>query len=205
MCFITKHNLDNNEAFPITNVITGVQQIDLDSNNNLVFSGFKKRGWDLYLMNGLNKASKKEIKPTQFYANQDRSTDFEDLRTFTNTKLSSTTEDYSTHIFARNYQYKNAKKDNDEEVEVDSLRFQDSYLARKYQTDFSVDYIATTATIDNLFGTRGVANLSWSDVMGDHRINVGTNLVLDLNNSDLIVQYAYLKNRTNYYTTLFQQ
>ena len=41
--------------------------------------------------------------------------------------------------------------------------------------------------------------------MGDHRINVGTNLVLDLNNSDLVVQYAYLKNRTNYYTTLFQQ
>ena len=105
----------------------------------------------------------------------------------------------------KNYQYRNDNIDNNKEVEVDSLRFQDDYLARRYQTDFSVDYIATTATIDNLFGTRGVANLSWSDVMGDHRINVGTNLVLDLNNSDLVVQYAYLKNRTNYYTTLFQQ
>ena len=172
---------------------TGVQQIDLDSNDNLVFSGFKKRGWDLYIMNNPNSFSEKEIKPTKFYANKNRSTDFEDLRTFTSKKVTLSPEDYSKYIFARNYQYRNDKKDNNEEVEVDSLRFQDDYLARKYQTDFSVDYIATTATIDNLFGTRGVANLSWSDVMGDHRINVGTNLVLDLNNSDLVVQYAYLK------------
>ena len=47
---------------PITNVITGVQQIDLDSNDNLVYSGFKKRGWDLYIMNNSNTVSEKEIK-----------------------------------------------------------------------------------------------------------------------------------------------
>ena len=46
-------------------------------------------------MNNLDKASKKEIKPTQFYANQNRNTDFEDLRTFTNTKIASTAEDYT--------------------------------------------------------------------------------------------------------------
>ena len=146
---IFRHDLNNNEAFPITNVITGVQQIDLDNNNNLVFSGFKKRGWDLYLMNSLDKSVKKEIKPTQFYANKNRSSDFEDLRNFSNKNVSTATEDYSKYIFARNYQYRNSKKENDEEVEIDSLRFQDDYIARKYQTEFSVDYIATTATIDN--------------------------------------------------------
>ena len=202
---IFKHNLTNNESYPITNVITGVQQIDLDGSNNLVFSGFKERGWDLYLMNNLDMASEKEIKPTKFFDSKGENNDFEDLRSFTSTKKTTIQEDYSKYIFARNYQYRNSKKEVNEEVEVDSLRFQDDYIARKYQTDFSVDYIATSATIDNLFGTRGVANLSWSDVMGDHRINIGTNLVLDLNNSDLVVQYAYLKNRTNYYTTLFQQ
>ena len=54
------------------------------------------------------------------------------------------------YVFARNYQYRNSKKEVNEEVEVDSLRFQDDYIARKYQTDFSVDYIATSATIDKL-------------------------------------------------------
>ena len=170
----------------------------MDNNNNLVFSGFKKRGWDLYLINSLDQSEKKEIKPTQFYSNKNRNSDFEDLRNFSNKTVSTAAEDYTQYIFARNYQYRNSKKEDYEEVEVDSLRFQDDYIARKYQTEFSVDYISTTATIDNLFGTRGVANLSWSDVMGDHRINVGTNLVFDLNNSDLVVQYAYLKNRVIY-------
>ena len=128
-------------------------------------------------MNNLDMASEKEIKPTKFFDSKGENNDFEDLRSFTSTKKTTIQEDYSKYIFARNYQYRNSKKEVNEEVEVDSLRFQDDYIARKYQTDFSVDYIATSATIDNLFGTRGVANLSWSDVMGDHRINIGTNLV----------------------------
>ena len=202
---IFKHNLDTNESFPITNVVTGVQQIDLDGSNNLVFSGFKKRGWDLYLMNNLEMASKKEVKPTKFFVSKGGNNDLEDLRAFTSLQKTPMQEDYSKYIFARNYQSRNNKSEVNNKDEIDSLRYNEDYVARKYQTDFSVDYVATSATIDNLFGTRGVANLSWSDVMGDHRINIGTNLVLDLNNSDLVVQYAYLKNRTNYYTTLFQQ
>ena len=126
---IFKHNLSNNEAFPITNVATGVQQIDIDSNNNLVFSGFKERGWDLYVMNNLDGASRKEIKPTKFFASKDKSNDFEDLRSFTASKKTQTQEDYSKYIFARNYQNRNSKKEADEEVEIDSLRFQDDYLS----------------------------------------------------------------------------
>ena len=204
---VFKHLLEDGESFPITNVVTGVQQIDIDNNNNLVFSGYKGRGWDLYLMNNLSQKEKKEVKETKFYSEKDSSVDFEDLRSFTKNEKTKTTEDYSSYIFARNLEYKNdnEKDKKSEEVEADSLRFQDDFIARRYQPEFSVDYIQTTASIDNLFGTRGVANFAWSDVMGDHRINVGTNLVLDLNNSDFIFQYAYLKNRINYYTTIFQQ
>ena len=40
--------------------------------------------------------------------------------------------------------------------------------------------------------------------MGDHQIRFASNLVLDLDNSDIALSYGYLKNRTNYYGTLFQ-
>ena len=202
---IFKHNLSSNDSFPITNVITGIQQIDIDKNNNIIFSGFKERGWDLYLMSNANQVSEKEVKKTKYFEEKGVSNDFEDLRSLKKNQKVATQQNYSTYIFARNYKYKNADDKEKEETEIDSLRFKDEFIARKYQTEFSVDYISTSATIDNLFGTRGVANLAWSDVMGDHRINIGTNLVLDLDNSDFVVQYAYLKNRTNYYTTLFQQ
>ena len=73
-------------------------------------------------MNNPNTVSEKEIKPTKFYANKNRSTDFEDLRTFTSKKVTLSPEDYSKYIFVINYQYRNDKKDNNEEVEVDSLK-----------------------------------------------------------------------------------
>ena len=40
--------------------------------------------------------------------------------------------------------------------------------------------------------------------MGDHQIRFASNLVLDLDNSDIALSYGYLKNRINYYGTLFQ-
>jgi Tol biopolymer transport system component len=202
---IFKYNISKKEAFPITNVITGIQQIDIDKNNNIIFSGYKERGWDLYLMNNIDQISKKEVKETKFFSENDYNNDFEDLRFFKKNNLSTPKESYDDYIFAKNYKYKNSNDKEAEKTEIDSLRFQDNFVARKYKTDFSVDYISTAASIDNLFGTRGVANVAWSDVMGDHRINLSTNLVIDLDNSDLLIQYAYLKKRTNLYTTLFQQ
>lgn len=202
---IFKHNLSSGEAFPITNVITGVQQIDIDKNDNLIFSGYKKRGWDLYLIDNINLANEKKIKETKYFIEKNLNKDFEDLRSFKRNEIVTNQQNFSRYIFARNYDYKNEVKKDKKETEVDSLRFQKKYIARKYKTDFSVDYFSAAASIDNLFGTRGVANMAWSDVMGDHRINFATNLVFDLNNSDLFLQYAFLKNRTNIYTTLFQQ
>jgi len=202
---IFKYNLLSKETFPITNVITGIQQIDIDKNNNIIFSGYKGRGWDLYLMSNIDQISKKDVKETKFFSEKDSNNDFEDLRFFKKNNLSSSKENYDDYIFARNYKYKNSSEEEVEKTEIDSLRFQDNFIARKYKTEFSVDYISTAASIDNLFGTRGVANLAWSDVMGDHRINIATNLVFDLDNSDVLIQYAYLKKRTNLYTTLFQQ
>ena len=87
-------------------------------------------------MNNPNSFSEKEIKPTKFYANKNRSTDFEDLRTL-QAKSHIKSRRLFKIYFCQKLSVQNKKKDNNEEVEVDSLRFQDDYLARKYQTDFS--------------------------------------------------------------------
>ncbi|MBT4926080.1 MAG: hypothetical protein HON11_02205 [Candidatus Marinimicrobia bacterium] len=205
---IFRHEIGSKIFSPITNVITGIQQIDIDSSGNkLVFSGYSERGWDLFVMNQAQNKEEKLVPETKFYSERNNVDIFEDLR-FVKTALpSEQSEDYSSYIFARNYRRFN---DNDKDVDrqdtaIDSLRFADGYISKAYKTDFSIDYIATRASIDNLFGTRALANLAWSDVMGDHQIMIGTNLVLDLDNSDVIISYAYLKNRINYYGTLFQQ
>ena len=204
---IFMHNLDTDETKPITNVITGIQQIDVNrSSNKIVFSGYKDRGWDLFLIDNPTTIESKEIPTTVFYATKDEVQEFEDLRFVKDKSNIDEPEDYSKYIFARSYkQYNNADSKNaDIDSIPDSLRTTGNYNAQQYKTEFSLDYVYTSASIDNLFGTTGLANIAWSDVMGDHQIRFASNLVLDLDNSDIALSYGYLKNRTNYYGTLFQ-
>ena len=205
---IFRHRMGSKIFSPITNAITGIQQIDVDSSaDKLVFSGYSERGWDLFVMNQPQDEEEKIVPETRFYIERNNVDTFEDLRFVKTEILNEESEDYSSYIFARNYRnFNDSDKDIDtQNTETDSLRFADGYISKAYKTDFSIDYIATRASIDNLFGTRALANLAWSDVMGDHQIMMGTNLVLDLDNSDVVISYAYLKNRINYYGTLFQQ
>ena len=204
---IFMHNLDTNETKPITNVITGIQQIDVNrSSNKIVFSGYKDRGWDLFLIDNPTTIESKEIPTTVFYATKDEVQEFEDLRFVKDKSNIDEPEDYSKYIFARSYkQYNNADGSNaDVDSIPDSLRTAGNYNMQQYRTEFSLDYVYTSASIDNLFGTTGLANIAWSDVMGDHQIRFASNLVLDLDNSDIALSYGYLKNRINYYGTLFQ-
>jgi len=204
---IFMHNIDTNETKPITNVITGIQQIDVNRlNNKIVFSGYKDRGWDLFLIDNPTTVESKEIPTTVFYATKDEVEEFEDLRFVKDKSNIDEPEDYSKYIFARSYKQYNKDEGANTDIDSipDSLRTAGNYNIQQYKTEFSLDYVYTSASIDNLFGTTGLANIAWSDVMGDHQLRFASNLVLDLDNSDIALSYGYLKNRTNYYGTLFQ-
>jgi len=204
---IFMHNIDTNETKPITNVITGIQQIDVNRlSNKIVFSGYKDRGWDLFLIDNPTTVESKEIPTTVFYATKDEVEEFEDLRFVKDKSNIDEPEDYSKYIFARSYKQYNKDEGANTDIDSipDSLRTAGNYNIQQYKTEFSLDYVYTSASIDNLFGTTGLANIAWSDVMGDHQLRFASNLVLDLDNSDIALSYGYLKNRTNYYGTLFQ-
>ena len=106
---IFMHNIDTNDTKPITNVITGIQQIDVNrSSNKIVFSGYKDRGWDLFLIDNPTTIESKEIPTTVFYATKDEVEEFEDLRFVKDKSNIDQPEDYSKYIFARSYkQYNN--------------------------------------------------------------------------------------------------
>ena len=141
-------------------------------------------------MNNPIEVENKEVPATIFYTTKDEQEDFEDLRFVRNEPSIAEPEDYSSYIFARNYKKFNDPDhvDPDQELtSVDSLRVSGNYNPQKYKTEFSLDYVYTSASIDNLFGTTGLANIAWSDVMGDHQLRFASNLVMDLDNSDIIL------------------
>lgn len=73
-----------------------------------------------------------------------------------------------------------------------------NYLVNKYKINFSPDLIYANAGYSSLYGLLGTTVLSFSDMLGNHRLVGVTSLQVDLKNSDYGLAYYYLKNRTNY-------
>ena len=79
------------------------------------------------------------------------------------------------------------------------------YQPRKYRLAFSPDFTYAAGGVDTYYGTAAFATFTFSDLFGDHQIGISTNLVFDLRNSTYIIQYGYLKQRTNYFASFFHQ
>lgn len=76
------------------------------------------------------------------------------------------------------------------------------YLPRPYRLTFSPDITYANANLST-FGSFGLAQFSYSDLLGDHQITFASNLQLDLRVSDYVIQYGYFKNRWNYIANFF--
>lgn len=73
-----------------------------------------------------------------------------------------------------------------------------SLKVNKYKIKFSPDIIYSNVNYSSFYGVQGIAQMAFSDLLGNHRIYVVTSLVLDLKNSDYGFAYYYLPNRINY-------
>ena len=73
-----------------------------------------------------------------------------------------------------------------------------SFRVRRYRLRFSPDLVYAAGGYDTVFGVQSVTTMLFSDMLGDHRLALATNLVLDLRNSDYLLSYQYLGRRTDY-------
>ncbi len=80
----------------------------------------------------------------------------------------------------------------------DNLDRQGDYKVNKYKITFSPDLIYANAGYSSLYGLLGTTVISFSDVLGNHRIIGVTSLQIDLKNSDYGLAYYYLPERINY-------
>ncbi|HKK46101.1 MAG TPA: hypothetical protein VJ964_11310 [Balneolaceae bacterium] len=77
------------------------------------------------------------------------------------------------------------------------------YIPKKYRLKFSTDLIYAGGNFSTMYGTYGITQIQFSDLLGNNQIAFGSNLNLDLRNSTYFLQYAYLKNRANWMFSFF--
>lgn len=86
-----------------------------------------------------------------------------------------------------------------------SLDANGNYVPRKYKLDFSPDIVYGAAGYDPLYGVQGITQVRFSDVLGNHRLLLSTNLLIDLRNADYILSYEYLAQRVDWTISTFHQ
>lgn len=203
------------EPYPITNILTGVDHLSWQA-DRLTFTAFYQGGFDIYLMkNPLStKPGEVELRFTHFM--QQKMQSREAQATDTSTDSLEHYEPDSLHQNAfKNFVFGEKFRKGQpisaaapkEHVFLDKQEYQNgsgAYKSNKYRTKFSPDIITGGAGYDPFFGFQGASLISFSDLMGNHRINILTDFFIDFKNSDFAVSYFYLPRQTDYGVGLFQ-
>lgn len=207
------HDLTNGDSYPVTNVISGIFQINWDKNaNKLVYTSFYKAGFDIYLITNPLNLNPVEPKYT-IYAKEMRSDTLpvyavnyvprkEDKDSTEAGQVEKTPgnvpTDLGRYVFGRDRPKPVKKK---EDIKLPENVYQDEegeYKIRKYKLKFTPDLVTGNAGYNTFFGLQGFTTLAFSDLLGDHKIYMNLNLFSDIKNSDISLIYFYLKRRINY-------
>lgn len=109
----------------------------------------------------------------------------------------------------RDYTFSEAYEEESEERAAETFSPQNNrtedgrFIPRDYRLSFSPDVTFAGGQIATGYGAFAYTQLEFSDLLGDHRISVASNLVFDLRNSDYTLNYGYFRNRTNYIVNYF--
>ncbi len=209
---IYRHDLQTDSSWAITNLLTGAFQLSMDRDGKqLVFASFEEGGWDIYLIKNPMELKPVTLEKTVYLKKLAKRKKEPRPRKKTVALSDSVkkqvrvpmTTDYSKYVFAdmqRRTQIKKVKV----RLNKKTYKFKDGhYKVHKYRVKFSPDIVNGQAYYNTLWGFQGYTAIAFSDVLGNHKIFIGTNLVFDLRNSYFNFQYWYLPHRTDYGVSVF--
>ena len=158
---------------PLTNLLTSASSPEWSPDGDrIVFTSFKEGGWDVYIV---KRPLKREL------------TD-EALTPTNSRKLTEET-------------YASAEPDSTPVLIVDEGFGQQvtatEISPQPYRLKFSPDMVNAFASYNTFYGIGGMGQVALSDIMGNHRIFIGANLMYTLEESDFSFSYYNLKNQTN--------
>ena len=177
----------------LTNVLTGITQIEWFDNNQILFTGFYNSGYDIFRIANVKEKliNTKNIKEAKWKS---------DL-----TYKFKKSENLLINNNLSNYEFTQSSKSDNKLIynDIDSTGLHISY---KYKTRFTLDYAGASFQYrKNAFDTESQAfgQFYFSDILGDHKFMLQTSLVIEEDQFDFLLNYMNLKNRINWITTLY--
>ncbi|MDZ7261154.1 MAG: BamA/TamA family outer membrane protein, partial [candidate division KSB1 bacterium] len=205
-------DLHTGVEYPITNVLTGIFHLSwAGDGSKLAFVSFYNGGYDIYLLKNPLAIKPGDVTPekTQFMTKLEAQREKEasrsrDLNPLTRLESGKElqTEKYRNYIFGEAF----IKGQVDTSLEEKKTVFLDSseyklasgeYKIHNYKIKFSPDIVYGNAGYSQFFGLQGTMLLSFSDVLGNHRINLYMDQFYDFRSSNYLFTYFYLPKRVD--------
>jgi len=189
--YITDDKFINSQN--ITNVLTGITQIDWFKETEIVFTGFYKSGYDIFVLSDIFTKSE-NIHPIINSNWMNKIEKYDLLRKSDDYNPNNNFEYLENYRFTKNFS--NDEELHKESVALDSMGIHISY---PYQRRFTLDYYGAQYEYDILQNQgQGMGYFLFSDILGNHRIALQTSLVIDFKHTDIILNYVNLENRINW-------
>ncbi|MBN2414052.1 PD40 domain-containing protein [candidate division KSB1 bacterium] len=202
-------DLENGEEWPITNVLTGAFIPSWGRRaERMAFTSFYNAGYDIFILKDPTGIKRDEVQVQETRFVQELKQKIEEQDSLKNTLFakadselksdSNETKKYRNFIFDESFAEGNIETDDMEEsVFLDSTEYakDGEFKVYDYEIKFSPDLVYGSVGYNQFFGTQGYTNITFSDVLGDHRFNIAANLFGDFRNADYAFTYLYLPNK----------
>lgn len=184
-------NLSDSSMKLITNLYTGISQITA-VDNDIYFSSLNDRKFilskldsSMYFSNPTNITNAKWQSETNDY-------DFTKLKN----RFDKKRHNYRNYIFDKNLAQANNELKQDS-LFLTTIDSSGNYVIKKYKTKFSLDVGQLSVGVglnarNNNYAQNGLAVFQFSDILGDHKIYLGTELDVNFKRSDYALVYRYL-------------
>jgi Tol biopolymer transport system component len=216
---------DTTDIIPVTNSVSGLYQLSASKDaKKLLFSSLNEASYNLFQMSNPfdPKIDEKELEPTLFRADMISSLKREPqeaevieeeepeesdsaVQIFTGNYIDSAGVygdtvkiDFNNYVFGKDIKIADDTSGRAKFNLSDNLDENGNYRVNRYKITFSPDLIYANAGYSTLYGLLGTTVLSFSDVLGNHRLIGVTSLQIDLKNSDYGLAYYYLPGRINF-------
>jgi len=201
-------SLESGEEWPVTNVLTGAFQPSWGgSSDRLVFTSFYFAGYDLYLLkNPLEIKPGSIVVPETKFVEQKRKgikETFEDelpaLKPPATPMETAESRQYRDFVFDNKFaEGELVSQVNKRKVFLDSTDYimpTGQYKVHKYKVELTPDLIYGGVGYSQFYGTQGMTTVMLSDVLGNHRLDIGLGLYGDFRNADYALTYYYLPHK----------
>ncbi len=201
-----------NAAYPITNVLTGVDHLSW-RDQRLVFTSFNNGGFDLFCMTRPLDVGRGAIRLQTGARGRELALDTAPAESAAAPRA---LRDTSASGRFRNFVFGKAFRSGRPLGEFSTQQGpflrpeacrndQGEFKVSRYRTRFSADLITADAGFDPFFGFQGATLVSFSDLMGNQRFNFMTDIFIDYKNSDFALSYQYRPRQTDYGVGIYEK